>query len=215
MHVYLGATRKRSFIERIQQMGWGRLWADRFPTAYQCELTPSWVLDNNVYAETFNGGKMDGRWDWDAWDRKIELIEERDLYPDFAVLPDVIGNAEQSFLQTEYYFQRLICGCHHEAEALAHAFVVQDGMMPHTIGAWLDEWQDWIQVLFLGGSDDFKATAPAWAAFAHSRGMSLHYGRAGTPAKVRHAIDSGADSLDSAFPLWKQERFDEFVELFN
>mgnify|MGYP003674119133 CR=1 FL=1 len=212
MQVYLGNTRKRSFVERIQEMGFGRLWADRFPTQYQCDLTPKWVLDNNVYAETFKGG---GSWDWDAWDTKIAKIYERDLIPDFIVLPDVIGDADASFMQSEYYFERMIRGCHHEAESLDHAFVLQDGMTPNTIGAWLDDWEDYIFTLFLGGSDAFKSTAPAWAAFAHSRGLTLHYGRAGTPTKVRHAIDSGADSLDSAFPLWTHDRFDEFCSLFN
>jgi hypothetical protein len=42
--------------------------------------------------------------------------------------------------------------------------------------------------------------------------MQLHYARAGTPAKVKHARDSGADSIDSAFPLWEQSRFEEFVK---
>jgi hypothetical protein len=64
--------------------------------------------------------------------------------------------------------------------------------------------------LFLGGSDSFKATARDWCQFAHDHGLRFHYGRAGTPAKIVHALESGCDSLDSAFPMWTKRRFDFF-----
>lgn len=55
--------------------------------------------------------------------------------------------------------------------------------------------------IFLGGDDAYKAeTAEAWTKWAHSRGMKMHYARAGTARKLRHAYQVGADSVDSALP---------------
>ena len=60
--------------------------------------------------------------------------------------------------------------------------------------------------LFLGGTDKFKATAYYWRELSHKYGKRFHYGRAGTRRKILHAVESGADSADSAFPLWTTER---------
>ncbi len=60
-------------------------------------------------------------------------------------------------------------------------------------------------------SDRFKATAYRWRVLAHSCGIKFHYGRAGTPAKLLAAYNCGADSCDSAFPLWTSERMKLFV----
>lgn len=65
--------------------------------------------------------------------------------------------------------------------------------------------------IFLGGTDRFKATAPFWAALAHRHGKKFHYGRAGTLRKMLHARQSGADSCDSAFPIWKAERLAQYA----
>jgi len=68
-----------------------------------------------------------------------------------------------------------------------------------------------IRGIFLGGTSRFKATAGEWCRWAHEHHLLFHYGRAGTEEKVRHALDVGADSLDSAFPMWTLERFQLFV----
>lgn len=64
--------------------------------------------------------------------------------------------------------------------------------------------------IFLGGTDSFKATAKTWCELAHDNGKLFHYARASTPKKIDEAFRVEADSLDSAFPLWKAERWDYF-----
>jgi len=39
--------------------------------------------------------------------------------------------------------------------------------------------------------------------------------RAGTLARVEHALAVKADSLDSSFPLWTRQRFAEFCTFFD
>ena len=48
--------------------------------------------------------------------------------------------------------------------------------------------------------------------WAHGDGLKFHYGRCGTLNKVAHAIRIGADSIDSAFPMWTRQRWRLFVE---
>lgn len=213
MQVYTGDTRKLSYIDIINEMGWGRLWSARCPTVYQCDLTPTWVFDNNVFSETFSK-RGSGYWDCHAWQKRMWLMHERDLTPQWCALPDIVSS-DISDHYTDHWLNWLACSDLNEIQT-TFAIVLQDGMTPQQVARWLDEWNEYdevitIDTLFLGGGDGFKQLAPAWAKFAHSRGMDLHYARAGTPDKMRHAIDSGADSLDSAFPLWTNERFAEYV----
>jgi hypothetical protein len=46
---------------------------------------------------------------------------------------------------------------------------------------------------------------------AHAHGARCHIGRVGTPRLVAQARRVGADSIDSAYPLWCTEHLDEFV----
>jgi hypothetical protein len=84
---------------------------------------------------------------------------------------------------------------------------VQDGTDPAHVHPYVSHFAG----IFLGGTDRYKARAREWANFARDLGMPLHYGRAGTLAKLDHAEEVGADSLDSAFPLWTERRLRDFV----
>ena len=81
---------------------------------------------------------------------------------------------------------------------------VQDGMTPEELEElrWVETdepYLDLVDGLFLGGSDDFKKTAPAWRALADRWGLKLHYGRA-TQSRIAAAKAAGADSADSSHP---------------
>jgi hypothetical protein len=181
-------------------------------------------MDNNVYSETTNKKKYPNGWSGINWAKRMGQIIERELEPDFIVLPDTMGSGEDTMISADYYVEQYAVhgtpyGDYNEIQT-TYAFALQEGMTPDHVSQWLDDWDEFDQVLcidtlFLGGGDDFKKLAPCWARLAHSRGIKLHYARAGTPDKVSRAIDAGADSLDSAFPLWRQDRFEAFVELFN
>jgi len=70
---------------------------------------------------------------------------------------------------------------------------------------------DGILGIFLGGSSQWKIdNASTWAEAAKRHRMNFHYARAGTIAKLRQAHAVGADSVDSAFPMWTSERWSAF-----
>jgi len=84
---------------------------------------------------------------------------------------------------------------------------VQDGMGVDDVEAAIHLFDG----IFLGGSDDFKWTARYWCDLAHAHGKKFHFARAGTLKKVTFARRIGADSCDSAFPLWSMRRFEQFL----
>ncbi len=46
---------------------------------------------------------------------------------------------------------------------------------------------------------------------AHRYGLKAHYARCGTRRKIRRAVGIGADSGDSAFPLWIKDRLEAVI----
>jgi hypothetical protein len=84
---------------------------------------------------------------------------------------------------------------------------VQNGMTLADVRPVLDGFAG----IFLGGDNGFKAQAKEWCDLAHANGLRFHYGRAGTLAKLEHAMEIGADSADSAFPMWTKERLRTFT----
>jgi hypothetical protein len=68
--------------------------------------------------------------------------------------------------------------------------------------------------LFVGGTLAWKIkTAARWIRWAHAQARPLrcHIGRVGTPDRVRWARRIGADSIDSALPLWSSENLSRFL----
>jgi hypothetical protein len=154
-----------------------------------------WGLDNGAFAAWKNGTEWDERRYW----RRVYWAAEQEFRPLLAILPDRVADPSSLAFSLEWW-ERLA------RFDLPWYLAVQDGMDPDQIAELLP----FFSGLFLGGSDRFKATAQLWCNLAHAAGKRFHYGRAGTPRKLRHALDVGADSADSAFPLWSVARFDAF-----
>ena len=51
-----------------------------------------------------------------------------------------------------------------------------------------------------------------WVKVAHELGVKCHIGRVGTARRVRWAARIGADSIDSALPLWSKENLAVFID---
>jgi hypothetical protein len=119
--------------------------------------------------------------------------------PYMAVLPDVVAGGMQSLDYSLSWIDRV-------PKVWPWFLAVQDGMTPADVAPALAS----VSGIFLGGTNQFKRTAPEWARLAHDAGKLFHYARAGTKRKLVHAFMSQADSLDSTFFLWKRERFDAF-----
>ena len=197
LHVLVGDTRSQWMIERLKEQGWGRMVIDRHLRLFPGE---KWGFDNGAFRDyknnvvEFNG---------DGFQRRLDVAFGMGT-PMLAVVPDIVGGGLGSLEFSERWLSRL-------PDAWPWYLAVQDGMEVADVEPILGRYKG----IFLGGTDAFKATAKDWVALSRRLHLPFHYGRAGIPRKVAHAKAVGADSLDSAFPLWSKSRFTWFVEVVN
>jgi hypothetical protein len=161
-------------------------------------------LDNGAYRNWLAGESFDGDTYLRAVDRAVS-VETPDTPIYFAVIPDIVAGGLESLTFSLAWLDRM-------PQTWPLYLAVQDGICTNDI---TPDITSKISGIFLGGSNRYKATAAIWANFAHTHNLQFHYGRAGTPWKLLHAMESGADSLDSAFPLWTQKRWNWFLYLYD
>lgn len=196
MLVLVGHTRSYKNIALIQRQGFGRMMCQDKPQPFQGE---QWGFDNGAYSAWINGEPFDER----AYAIRLEAalgVGE----PYMAIVPDLVAQGMDSL---DYSLGWLAGLPHRWPWYLA----LQDGMSESAVGEVIELFNG----LFLGGTDKFKGSAQRWCDLAHSRGKRFHYGRAGTLVKLQHAYNVGADSCDSAFPLWTEERTIKFCAFNN
>ena len=174
-------------------LGWGRMWIARDRNIYT-EPGEPWGLDNGAFRDWKEGRPFDG----DTWRAVLDKAMAQPTPPLLAVVPDAPGDRDETLRMADEWLPQL--------PDLPWHIAVQDGMVPSDIEGYP------IAGVFLGGTNAYKATAAEWAAWARGCGLRFHYGRAGTLNKVAHAMDVGADSIDSAFPMWTRQRWRLFVE---
>ena len=191
----VGDTSCTNIIAQLQKHGWGRMVVTNNITPYPGE---PWGFDNGAYG----WWQKDEPFEEDTYLRRLERAYSKGV-PYLAVLPDIPAQEMRSFDFSMKWLEKL--------PAWPWYLAVQNGMYPDYVVKVLPK----LSGLFLGGDNAFKGTAAMWCKIAHAQGRRFHYGRCGTPEKVRHAKAVGADSLDSAFPLWTRERFRYFVQVIN
>jgi hypothetical protein len=192
MTIIVGDTRMITLVRELQERGWGRMWIDRKPTPYPKE---PWGFDNGAYRDWRAGRGFDQT----SFERRLERALEVPA-PYLAVVPDIVGGGVSSLKFSNEWVRRL-------PPKWPWYLAVQDGMAVDDVESSLGLYSG----IFLGGTNSFKATAPEWGALAKRRGLPFHYGRAGIPSRILHARFSGADSLDSAGPLWEKKRWRWFT----
>lgn len=195
MLMLTGDTRSHKIVAMLREMGWGRIWIDQRPTPYPGE---PWGFDNGAFKNWRNGT---------AFDEGVYLTRLEKAHavgrPYLAIVPDLVARGKESLEFSLSWLPRL-------PSDWPWYLAVQDGMRIADVEAVTDRFAG----LFLGGSNRFKSTAYYWCQLAHAHGKLFHYGRAGTKRKIWHAIEAGADSADSAFPLWEADRLDRFRRNF-
>lgn len=178
-------------VAMIQEYGWGRMWIARGRNIYTYPGEP-WGFDNGVYRDWSAGKGLDES----AYRKSLDRALGHRQPPYLAVLPDVVGDADASVEMSHKWLNEL-------GDCLPWYLALQDGMTKEQVKTFTGR----IQGLFLGGTSAFKAEADLWCRYAHSNGLKFHYGRCGTPAKLAHALHVGADSADSAGPMWEDVRW--------
>lgn len=185
----VGSTRSRKLVARLRELGWGRVFVGK-PTPYPGE---PWALDNGAFAAWKSGKKFS------APDFAKHAHAVASLRPIFGVLPDVVGGGEESIKLSASWIYSL-------PESIPWYLAVQDGMTEKMVGPVLEH----VSGIFLGGTTEFKSTAPRWSELAHGSGKRFHYARVSTPQHIRRAYDCGADSCDSTQPLWSENEWRKF-----
>lgn len=194
MKFFTGDTNSKLLRAKFNAWGWGRVLVDRVVELGENE---DWIFDNGAYGDYKHGRDFDEVRYRKMLDKVCNLPT-----PYFAVVPDKLGAGRESLEFSVSWRQRL-------PDTWKWYLVLQDGMTSPEIPL------EMFDGLFLGGTNRFKREAEKWSDFARKNGLPFHYGRAGTPYKIGHAIRSQADSCDSAFPLWKHKRMDEIVTALN
>lgn len=161
-----------------------------------------WGFDNGAYGNWIRGLAFDEA-------QFVERLQQATAYgrPYMAIVPDIVAAGCSSLAFSLKWIKSLKANMADWPWYLA----VQDGLTIWDIEPYLDLFDG----IFLGGTDRFKTRAWTWCRFAHDHGKKFHYGRAGTLPKMKSAVKMGADSLDSAFPLWTEERFATFWKQYD
>lgn len=199
MKVYVGQTRSRKLIARLERLGFGEMTTRK-------EAPPRrlpWAFDNGAYLDFKARVPFKDREYLIALDRLAGLQA-----PDFIVLPDIVAGGMASLRFSLEWVEKL--------RGYAPVYLaVQDGMGRNQIEQVLEDHPE-IKGLFVGGTLRWKiATAAQWVQVAHRAGASCHYARCGAFARVRHALRIGADSLDSALPLWSETNLTRFCRALD
>lgn len=185
------------WIPRLRELEWGRMFVARTcaVSLYPGEL---WGFDNGAYRDWVRGEPFNEA----AYLKSLKKAERAGV-PELAVLPDIVAAGHRSLEFSYSWLDRL-------PRHFPWYLAVQDGVDPGDIDC------DPLAGIFLGGTNQFKATAGEWRRFAHRNGLKFHYGRCGTRNKLAHARHVGADSIDSALPLFCPRRFQQFkIEVQN
>lgn len=142
-----------------------------------------WAADNGAFSARWDEREW---WTWLASDRNPR---ESCL---FAVMPDVVADAEATVRLAERW-SALVRDAGYRA-----AFVAQDGSDRHP-----PPW-DLFDVLFIGGSTEFKLGAEAvrLMAEAHHREVPVHVGRVNSLRRLNWAREQHANTADGTFIRW-------------
>lgn len=197
MKVYVGQTRSRRLIRELEALGFGEM-------TTRTELPPRrapWAFDNGAFKDWRSGKPFDVP----AYQVALDRLSGVGRRPDFLVVPDVPAQGDESLALSLSWAPRL--------RGVAPLYlVVQDGMGRCQVEQVLHLFDG----LFVGGSLPWKiATGRQWCEVAHAGRRPCHIGRVGTFNRVRWALRIGADSIDSALPLWSADNLRRFREALD
>lgn len=148
----------------------------------------AWCADNGCFSTNYVG---DDR--WFAW---LASKAHRAESCVFATAPDVVGDAAATWERSREWLPRI------RSLGFPAAFVAQDGIERTAI-----EWSAF-DVLFLGGSTDWKlgTAARAVTAEAKRRGKHVHMGRVNSRRRLLYAQAIGCDSADGTYLAFGPDR---------
>jgi len=197
--VYVGQTRAKKLIARLAELGFGEM-------TVRGEWPPRrhpWALDNGA----FRDWKAGTEFDFEAWEKALDIAATHHCKPDFIVAPDCPGQAAMSILRSRNTAYKIKQRWAFPQPPVYLA--VQDGMDYRVVR------ESEFDGIFVGGTLEWKLeTAAQWVGAAHAMDKPCHVGRVGTQDRVRWCRQIGADSIDSCLPLFSTENLDRFIQGF-
>ena len=193
--VLVGETKSARNVEILKSLKWGRMFVAKHPTPYPCE---PWGFDNGAFPAWLRNEPFPT----EKFERRLDAASAVSRDPYLAVAPDIVANGCESL----NFSLKWRTGKLRDIEWPWY-LAVQDGMQVSDVEPHLHLFAG----IFLGGTDRFKSQAWRWCQLAHKYQKRFHYGRASTPGKLQSAFKVGADSCDSSFPLWTNERMRIFT----
>lgn len=194
--IYLAKTSSRTLVAELEALGYGECTQ---PSEYPPKRRP-WFLDNGAFA----AWKAEAPFDEQSFMRVLCQALSDGAKPDFVVVPDIVAGGSESARFSLAWGRRLA------GYQVPRYAVIQDGMTDEDMDAF---WRArWVNGIFVGGTKEWKLkNGASLVQWAHRRGLPCHIGRVGTGRRVRWARQCGADSIDSAVPLWSRQNLNVFV----
>lgn len=187
----------------LEVLKWGRMF--NFHPPKPAYPGGPWALDNGAFGAWVNNKPWDSR----AYIQRVKVAEEmrRNEPPEFAVIPDLPGQGFGSLNFSQVWLN----DCCELPLSWTYALALQDGMTVDMVDAFLRRGSTrQISTLFLGGTDEFKATAAQWSDYCHEHKLRFHYARCGSVEKLRLAVEADADSVDSVGIIRNERRDNSF-----
>lgn len=141
------------------------------------------ACDNGKYGKGWRGAEF-----W--WDWLLRTVEQNGSFRClFATAPDVVGDAVATLAESLPWLPRM------RELGIPVAYVAQDGCQT---APGLVPWDEF-DVLFIGGSTEFKLGSEALCREAIGHGKRVHIGRVNSYKRMQWAKDCGAESCDGTF----------------
>ena len=177
------------------QMGW-LLSPQSFP--HRLRHFMPMAFDNDAYSAYQNKTE----WNEAVWLKMLEQMVERQVKPEWVLVPDVVGDKRRTLANFFLYREAI------SRRGWPVAFAVQDGMIPTDVPCTVD-------VIFLGGTTNWKwKSLPMWTG-AFPR---VHVGRVNSLEKLQICRRLGVESVDGThwFRFKDAAQYcDEFIEFFE
>lgn len=155
-------------------------------TPYQGNLVPVgawWCADSGCFGAGFPGEDQ-----WFRWlHGRCTRYHAKDC--EFATAPDVVGDAKATLERSAPWLPRI------RDLGLPAALVAQDGLTVVST-----PWSEF-DVLFIGGTTEFKLGRQARELAAHARwlGKNVHMGRVNSRVRLQYAHKTGCTSVDGTY----------------
>jgi len=200
LKVYVGLVSKGSAkAKEIRREGWGVVLVPELRRKFCPHTFPLYFIDNGAFTCWRRGEEFNSS----LFLRTLEESLKYPTLPQFVVVPDLVAKGLKSLEFSLNWLDRL----KREFPQFNYALAVQDGMSLEDVEPYLKEFA----YLFVGGTLQWKTkTGRKWVKLAHKHRKRCHIGRVGTARRVRWARRIGADSIDSALPLFSLAKWERF-----